>query len=352
LLTRRPTPDEPQVERRNRIERSRSKYGAPIARLLVLSYFAPSILPRLLRAARAAGLAEGAPVYIGSYGVGRALGDQIDGAGYRYAPMFNINPGWYWERRRLPRDEESTLSAASRQSSSLAGPLPELDRLLRLPSARRVTWGVELGARFRDELRAATDAGVPVRSWQLDEILAEAAEGLGAQYREFTRGVLRGLLGGRQALGDRSQRGIVWWAHTAQTLPGRRITPELSAFWRILNRASLALVGEEYPVFAGDAAAAARSEAAGQRGLQRGGPVRQALARKYLAGMTPGYHLLPGLGGNTGHRPRAEVNRWREEYVRTRAHAGVAGFAEFDFRYGNNRATVIGDVVGTLARFV
>ncbi len=294
----------------------------------------------------------GARVYVGSYGVGGALGDRIEEAGYRYAPMFHIQPGWYWERRRLPNGEESALSEASSRSSGLAGPLPELDRLLRLPSARRVTWGVELGARFRDELRAATDAGVPVRSWQLDEIQAEAAEGLGSRYREFTRGVLRGLVFGRQVLGDRSQRGIVWWAHTAQTLPGRRITPELSAFWRILNRASLGLIGEEYPVFAGDPAAAARAEATGQRGLQRGGPARQALARKYVAGMTPGYHLLAGLGGNTGHRPRAEVNRWREEYVRARAAAGVAGFAEFDFRFGNNRARVMDDVVSTLARFL
>jgi hypothetical protein len=44
------------------------------------------------------------------------------------------------------------------------------------------------------------------------------------------------------------------------------------------------------------------------------------------------------------------VNRWREGYVRARAAAGVSGFAEFDFRSGNNRARVMRDVLHTLAR--
>ena len=66
--------------------------------------------------------------------------------------------------------------------------------------------------------------------------------------------------------------------------------------------------------------------------------------------MTPGYHLRAGLGGNTHGLSRAEVNRWREGYVRARAAARVAGFAEFDFRAGNNRATVMQDVVRTLGR--
>jgi hypothetical protein len=142
----------------------------------------------------------------------------------------------------------------------------------------------------------------------------------------------------------------VWWAHAAFTLATRSMTPELSAFWRILNRACLGLVGEEYPEFAGSPAAVARVEASGQRDLRRGGPVRQALARKYVAGMTPGYHLVAGLGGNTQGLPTTEVNGWRDAYVRTRANTGVAGFAEFDWRSGNNRVRVMQDVLHTLAR--
>jgi hypothetical protein len=268
-------------------------------------------------------------------------------AGYRYAPMFHLMPSWYWERRRVSHDEEPALPA---RSQSLAGPLPPIPELLRLPSARRVTWGVELGARFRDEIRAAKRAGVAVNTWQLDEIPAEVARSQGRKWREFTRGVVRGCLFGRPALGDRPRQGFVWWAVTGFSLPRLRVTPELTAFWRILNRACIGLLGEEYPDFAGDPRAAARTLASGQLGLLRGGPVRKALGRKYVAGMTPGYHLLPGLRGNTHGLSRAEVNRWREGYVRARAAAGVSGFAEFDFRAGNNRARVMQDVLHTLAR--
>jgi len=285
-------------------------------------------------------------VYVGSYGVGPGLADRIGEAGYRYAPMFHLKPSWYWEQRRVPAADERKLNPA------FAGPLPALPELLRMPSARRVRWGVELGARFRDEIRAAERAGAIVPSWQLDEIQAEAAGSLGRQYRELTRGAVRGAFYGRPRLDDRQRQGLVFWAHTAFTLPSLRITPELSAFWRILNRACLGLVGEEYPAFEGDPGAAARAEGAGQRALQRGGPVRQALARKYVAGMTPGYHLAGGLGGNVHGWPVAQVNAWREAYVRARAAAHVAGFTEFDWRFGNNRATVMRDVLRTLARHV
>ena len=40
----------------------------------------------------------------------------------------------------------------------------------------------------------------------------------------------------------------------------------------------------------------------------------------------------------------------REAYVRARAAAGVSGFAEFDWRFGNNRLGVMQDVLRTLAR--
>jgi hypothetical protein len=315
-------------------------------RMVSLSYFASSALPRLLRAADAAGLPSGGRVYVGSYGVGLDLADRVANAGYLYAPMFHLKPSWYWDRRRVPPADERRLNHA------LAGPLPALPELLRLPTAARVRWGVELGARFRDEIRAGERGGAEIPSWQLDEIQAEAAGRLGRQYRELTRGVLRGLLFGRPRLDDSRRQGLVFWAHTAFTLPNLRITPELNAFWRILNQASLGLIGEEYPVFAGDPAAAARAEAAGQRALRHGGPVRQALARKYVAGMTPGYHLAGGLGGNVHGWPAAEVNAWREGYVRARAAASVAGFGEFDWRFGNNRATVMRDVLRTLARHV
>src|SRR4029079_5927887 len=163
----------------------------PMARLLSLSYFASSALPRLLQAAADADVPPRTRVYVGSYGVGPALADEIGAAGHRYAPMFHPKPSWCWEQRRVPAADERKLAPA------FAGPLPALPELLRLPSARRVRWGVELGARFRDEIRAAERAGAIVPSWQLDEIQAEAAGSLGRQYRELTRGAVRGAFYGR-----------------------------------------------------------------------------------------------------------------------------------------------------------
>ncbi len=266
----------------------------------------------------------------------------------RYAPMFQIQPGWFWERRRLDKAAARKLLARNSRSDRLAGPLPALPQLLRLPTATRVTWGVELGSRFRDTLRAADVAD----TWQLDEIVAECAGPRGRPYRELTRGVLRGLALGRPALGDRSNRGLVWWAKTALVLPSSRITPELTTFWRMLNQACLGLIGEEYPEFTGDPRAAARSAGAAHDLLLRGGPVRRALGRKYISGLTPGFRLVPGLGGNTRRLPRVEAERWRAAFLRARAEAHVSGFAEFNFRFENSSPRVIRELMRELAPLV
>ena len=262
--------------------------------------------------------------------------------------MFHIQPGWFWERRRLGRGEEKQLLARNPSSERLEGPLPELEQLLRLPTAGRISWSVELGARFRDSLRDAAVAD----TWQLDEIVAECAGPAGKAYRELTRGVLRGLTFGRPALGDRPLQGLVWWAKTAHVLPARPITPELAAFWRMLNRACVGLIGEEYPVFDGDARAAARVGASGQQRLARGGPVRRMLARKYLCGLQPGFRLAPGLGGNMHRLSRAEAQRWRAAYLEARAKSGVSGFAFFDFRFENSPPGVVRELLRELARLL
>ena len=281
-----------------------------LPRSVVLSYFEPRELATIVAAVLRANLPPGTPLFIGSYGVGDRIAARVHELPHaRYAPVFHIEPGWFWERRRLPKDLERKLLARNPRSNRLAGPIPPLAELLRLASAPRVTWGVELGSRFRDSLRAAAIA----ETWQLDEIVAECAGPQGRAYRELTRGVLRGLTYGRPALGDRAQRGLVWWAKTALVLPSRRLTSELNAFWRMLDRASIHLIGEEYPDFAGDPRAAARRAAAGHDRLRRGGPVRRKLARKYVSGLTPGFRLEPGLGGNVRGLPRDEAERWRTQ---------------------------------------
>jgi hypothetical protein len=320
-----------------------------LPRSVVLSYFEPREVATLVAAVREAKLPQRTPLFVGSYGVADRIAARVhELPDARYAPMFPIQPGWFWERRRLEKPLERKLLVKNPRSDRLAGPLPSLNQLLRLPTATRVTWGVELGSRFRDILRAAAVS----ETWQLDEIVAECAGSQGRQYRELTRGVLRGLAYGRPALGDRTQRGLVWWAKTALTLPSRAITAELNAFWRMLDRASIHLIGEEYPDFAGDPRAAARRAATGHHRLRRGGPVRQKLARKYAAGLTPGFRLEPGLGGNVRGLPRDEAERWRSQYLHARAAAGVSGFAEFNFRFENSSRQVVPELLHELAAVV
>jgi hypothetical protein len=320
-----------------------------LPRSVVLSYFEPREVATLVAGVREAKLPQRTPLFIGSYGIADRIAARVhELPDARYAPMFHIQPGWVWERRRLEKPLERKLLAKNPRSDRLAGPLPSLKQLLRLPTATRVTWGVELGSRFRDILRAAAVS----ETWQLDEIVAECAGSQGRQYRELTRGVLRGLAYGRPALGDRTQRGLVWWAKTALTLPSRAITAELNAFWRMLDRASIHLIGEEYPDFAGDPRAAARRAASGHHRLRRGGPVRQKLARKYAAGLTPGFRLEPGLGGNVRGLPRDEAERWRSQYLHARAAAGVSGFAEFNFRFENSSRQVVRELLHELAAVV
>ena len=306
-------------------------------------------MPTLVAAVRAARFPPKTPVFVGSYGISPRIAGQVHALpGARYAPMFHIQPGWFWERRRLDRDAERELLARNARSARLAGPLPALNELLRLPTATRISWSVELGARFRDALRAEPVAD----AWQLDEIVAECAGTSGRPYRELTRGVLRGLTFGRPALGDRTRRGIVWWAKNALALASRPITAELSAFWKLLDRACIHLVGEEYPEFSGDPRRAARAAAAGHDALRRGGPVRQRLGRRYAAGLTPGFRLVPGLGGNTRGLPYAEAERWRADYLRARADDRVSGFAEFDFRFENKPPAVVRELMRELASVV
>jgi hypothetical protein len=150
-------------------------------------------------------------------------------------------------------------------------------------------------------------------------------------------------------LGDREEHGFVWAPLRVLRLASAPVDAELTAFWRQLDRAAFRLAGEEFPVFAGDPRGTARTQAAAQRALARGGVSRRSLAAKYVAGVTPGLHLEPGLGGNVQHWTPARVRRWRADYVDERVRLGVAGVGAFHFRYENSRTPVMRDVLGALA---
>lgn len=312
------------------------------ARLLLLTYFEPDDLPKLLRAVRATRTPPGTAVYVGSYGVNAPAARQVHALQRGlYAPMFPIKPTSFWNRRRVEGAD----------GPSYAGKLPSLASLLRLPARERVAWGRELGRRFRDETRIAEDEGVRVDAWQLDELVSELSGAQGRQWREFTRGALHGLNFGRLELGDGPRIGFVWASLHALRIASLRVDAELRAFWRALDSAAFRLVGEEYTPFTGSPEARAQEYAEAQRVLARSpGEIRRRLAERYAAGMTPGWHLSPGLGGNVAHLRRPEVNRWRAKYVDERARIGVAGFGAYDFRYENSAEQVMKDTLAGLAR--
>jgi len=315
-------------------------------RACLFSYFEVEDLPRLMDAIAASGMPAGTRIHVGSYGVNAETSTRVLAhPGGRYSPMFKAHIRTEaWARRRLTPAEER------RVGRRFSGRVPDEPALLRLSTAQRVGWGLEVGRRYRDAIRHARQAGVRVSLWQLDELGTQVAGAQGRQHREFVRGILQGLNLGRVALGDRPMRGSVWATRRALRLASLPVDPELSSFWLQLERSAFRIVGEEYPDFVGDPARAARTWSDGHRALASGGPARRALASRYLGGMSPGYRTGRGLGGNVAGLSRADVNRWRSAYISERARLGVAGFAEFHFVFENSRTVVMQDVARAVAR--
>ena len=315
-------------------------------RASVFSYFELDDLTRLMNAIAGSGMPPGVRVHIGSYGVNREASITVHTYQQgRYSPMFKAEVRTEaWEQRRLTPDEERQVGRR------FSGRIPDEPQLMRLSTAQRTGWGIELGRRYRDTIRHARADGITVDSWQLDELGTQLAGTQGRQHREFVRGVLQGMTFGRPVLGDSEGKGWVWSTRRALNLARLPLTAELRSFWQQLERASFRIVGEEFPNFNGDPAAAARREADGQRALASGGPVRQRLAGRYVAGMTPGYRIAVDLGGNVNGWPRAQVNQWRNGYVAERNRIGVAGFGEFHFVFENSRTFVMQDASRAVAR--
>ena len=311
------------------------------AKVLLLAYFEPDDVPKLVRAMKATRTPPGTHIYVGSYGVNAPVSRQIQTLTRgRYAPMFPIKPTSFWNRRRVDDADEPQY----------AGRLPSLSQVLGLPSRERLAWGRELGRRFRDEMRIAELEGVRIDAWQFDELVAELSGSQGRQWREFTRGVLHGLNFGRPVFSDGPRIGFVWASRIGLRVAGFRVDAELRAFWRALASATHGLAGEEYPPFSGNPEDAAQRGAAEQRLLARGGTIRRELAESYVVGMTPGWHLAGGLGGNVNRWPRSEVNRWRAKYVDERARIGAFGFGAYHFRFENSSEQVMRDTLAGLAR--
>jgi hypothetical protein len=185
------------------------------APLLLLAYFEPDDLPKLIRAIKATRTPPGTRIYVGSYGVNGPVSREIQTLTRgRYAPMLLIKPTSFWNRRRVEEADQPRY----------AGKLPSLSAILALPVRERVAWGRELGRRFRDEVRLSEAEGVEVDAWQFDELVAELSGAQGRPWREFTRGTLHGLNFGRSEFGDGPRIGFVWAspARPSHCSPARR----------------------------------------------------------------------------------------------------------------------------------
>jgi hypothetical protein len=323
--------------------------------VVILDYFRGRHFPRLVRAAKHSGLPRDTPIYYGSYwGVGvntrppprtppphRPPGKPKPVMpGRRYAPIFTFARTNFWGRRRLGPEERRLV-----QHGAIRGRIPRLRLLFRRSGHYRHEAGLEIGRRFRDRIRHRRARHQRVVTWQFDEIPTEAAGHRGWKYRQIVAGILRGLTYGRRELGDVKLPGIVF-------VPGKAIGIRDRHFWRVVNRATLYLVGEEYPVFTGSPIRAAAAHSTWRSRLYRSGGARRRLAKKYVAGMTPGYRIVGGLGGNVHRRSHGFVRHWRMSYVRARARHGVAGFAEYNFDYRNASGAVMNDVLRALGRGV
>lgn len=330
---------------------------ADLPPIVVISYYDVPALPRLVRSLERARMPKDATVLFGSYhgmSVRRPPGPPpprpkpVDPGDARYSPMFSLQPSSYWQRRwKLSAREKARLSRQA--DRRLAGRIPRLSAVLRRSPASRFAWGRELGRRFRDRIRGRYRYGHKVTSWQFDEVASTAAGSRGRAYRGFVRGVLHGLTHGRPSLGDGERRGIVYITQTAMRLGRRPVRGELRRFFTTLNRSTLGIAGEEYPEFTGSPSAAAARQDAGRRSLAQAGRNGRALERKYLAAITPGQRMYPGLGGNVARRSRGAIRRWRLSYVRRRARR-VSGFAAYHFRFGNSQTWVMRDTLAAVAR--
>jgi hypothetical protein len=303
--------------------------------VLVMHLYTDKARAEILKRLKAKRRPPGTMVFLGRYGINPGDAANIAAAGIpdvHYAPTLHLSlkdTADLRAKRRLPPADAKKVAPA------LSGRFPAIPQKL-LPASNPRAWGVELGRRFRDQLRQAERAhGHEITAWQLDEIPPACGESKVS--RLFVGGVIIGIAQGRPKLGDKVMPGFVWIAAKAlQTLPG--LSPavaDVKIFWDDVNAGARCLVGEEYPRFEGNAPAAGELNARPQKALGApGSPARQALAKRYVVGMTPGFHepFSRGLAGNVHHMPLPKVKAWRNSFITARAKAQrPVGYGMFHF---------------------
>lgn len=321
--------------------------AAPERPVTVVTVFGQKVLELIMAEIAAAPM--NADWLIGTYGVNKGQAEKVTSVrGCRYAPVFAIQPktGRHArEQRRLSKADAALVGDAAH-----AGPVPGSSAGTVIPPRDRRPWGIELGRRYRDAMRAGRAKGIPIETWQFDEVLSECRNS--RAHREFIGGILRGLAEGRPKLGDMPERGLVWTGFLAlRDMPGLAIDGDVKRFWEDLDAAALFLVGEEYPSFTGLPSTHAEVRSRGQRRLIGAGGIRRRLGERYVVGMSPGF--LPsetGLGGNVnGNLSAAQITKFRRAYIDARvAVRRPRGFGQFNLVRQNAESARVQDAIQSL----
>ena len=302
--------------------------------VVAVSFWDASSQQHVVDAAKKSKLPGRCELYLGSYGASTVLAKEAHAIGARDAPLFEVVRGHLHLRRLNAQDARRVGDTAH------GGVFPVYATVLGLPWDEVFAWGREKGRRARDDIRDAVREGAVVDAWQLDELVSEVVGPRQGAIAWYVNGILTGLHAGRPELGDRPMKGLLFVAGSAFPIASARGNA-VDALFATIHETCFRIAGEEYPDFVGSPSAVAARENGLKGGLAAAGGVRAALAKRYMASLTPGENLGRGLGGNVSGLPMSQVDAWRSDYIKARAHEGVAGFGEYNFRYGNADPTVM-----------
>jgi hypothetical protein len=309
-------------------------------RVLVVHLYRSTALAPILTRLKADKRPPETELFVGSYGIRPADAKLISAIpGAHYAPTFHLGPK---VNRRIRSGRLDLPKNTPLFDKAFAGPFPADPNVPWLPREKPRAWGFEIGRRFRDQLRAAHKKQPLIANWQLDEIPREGGNGTHAHarradFRLFVGGVIRGIAEGRPRFHDELLQGFVWIsAEALETLPALPVVRDVKIFWEDVDVGARYLVGEEYPKFLrGTASSAANLLARPQTVLAKSGSgPRRELAKRYVVGMTPGWHKpeTSGLNGNVGGMQLPGVAAFRKEFIKARTKAQrPCGYGMFHF---------------------
>ncbi|MBK7864150.1 MAG: hypothetical protein IPJ65_37255 [Archangiaceae bacterium] len=300
---------------------------------VVINFIDPDRLDALIDDLNRSHFPPGTPLYIGSYSFNSEFRDKL-----KRLKGFDVHytPGMIFKRtvNAALWDQRPAHVKTTPQFAKYAGAIPKM-RDLPLRDARDRAeiehWGMEMGMRLRDKMRANHPS-----SWSFDEIASAASQSThdGRKLRAFLGGILKGLHRGRlvpQENGrvDPPLKGVVHTA-TLRTLLAAEPRSDVDAFLKTLDQTTAVVTEEVYPTFNQGSVADAVKRYDLRDELLQHGQVGRNLAAKLVVMMTPG-HRKAYHGAYDDHLSDAQVDEWRRKFMMAEANSGAAGLGEFAF---------------------